>query len=147
MTGRKYETKQIVTHVIVKGGHYFLCRIALLRFELCTELRVFAVEELTAAQGINGTVLGGSHEPGTRIARDARFRPLFERGNQGVLRQLLGHADIPYDAGKSGDEAGRFDSPDSVDRAVCLGSTHYYRSHHLPRDGARRLLLGRDLRA
>jgi hypothetical protein len=57
----------------------------------------------------------GPHEPGARLLRDARTRPLLERGNQRVLRQLLGEADVADDPRETGDQPGGLDSPDGVD--------------------------------
>jgi hypothetical protein len=38
----------------------------------------------------------GSHEPGTWVIGDARFRPLPESGDQGILSEFLGEADVPH---------------------------------------------------
>ncbi len=57
--------------------------------------------------------------------------PLLQCGNEGILREFLGDADITNHAGQSGDELGGFDSPYGVDRAMCVGSGQRYRSNHL----------------
>ena len=46
--------------------------------------------------------------------------PLLERGDEGVLGQLLGEADVAHDAGEAGDERGGLDAPDGVDGAINL---------------------------
>jgi hypothetical protein len=46
---------------------------------------------------------------------------LLERGNEGILRELLGSREIADDASKTADEPGRLDPPDRLDRAVRLG--------------------------
>ena len=69
----------------------------LLRLELAAELLVLALEQLAAAQPVDGAVLRGGHQPGARVVRDARLRPLLERGDERVLRQLLGEADVAHD--------------------------------------------------
>ena len=71
-----------------------------------------------------------SQAPG--IVRDARLGPLFERGDQSVLREILGEADVAHDPREAGDEPGRLDPPDRVDGAMGVGSRHDYRSHHVP---------------
>ena len=81
-------------------------------------------------------MLRGGHEPGARVVRDARLRPLLERGDESVLRELLGEADVAHDPREAGDEPGRLDPPDRVDRAMGVGSRHGYRSHHLRSAGA-----------
>ena len=59
-------------------------------------------------------------------------RPLLERGDQRVLRQLFGEADVAHHAGEAGDELRLLDPPDRVDGAVdvgrrCIGSHGGYR--------------------
>src|SRR6266852_976051 len=83
-------------------------------------------------------MLRGGHEPGTRVVRDARLRPPFERGDERLLREVLGQSDVAHDSRESGDEPRRLDPPDRVDRAMGVGSRHGCRSHHLQFRGARR---------
>ena len=71
------------------------------------------------------------HEPGARIVGYARLRPLLKRGDESVLGEVLGEADIADDAGQAGDEPGGFDPPDCIDCAMGIGSRHGYRSHHV----------------
>jgi len=40
---------------------------------------------------------------------------LFERGNQRVLRELLGKADVAHDPGEAGNQPSGLDPPDCVD--------------------------------
>jgi hypothetical protein len=72
-------------------------------------------------------MLGGGHEPGARVLRDARLLPLLERGDEGILGQILGKADIAHDTHETADEPGRFDSPDGVNRAMGIGGGHSHR--------------------
>ena len=53
---------------------------------------------------VDRAVLRGGHEPGARVVRDARLRPLLERGDERVLRELLGEADVAHDPREAGDE-------------------------------------------
>jgi hypothetical protein len=39
---------------------------------------------------IDGTMLGGGHEPGARIVRNARLWPLLKRRNESILSEILG---------------------------------------------------------
>lgn len=73
----------------------------------------------------------GGHEPGTGILGNARLWPLLKRGNEGVLGQFLGDADVAYDARESGDHARRLDPPHRLDSTKCISSRHRYRSHHV----------------
>ena len=57
-------------------------------------------------------------EPRARIVRDTGSRPLLEREEQRVLREVLGLADIAHHPREARDDPGRLDSPDGFDRAV-----------------------------
>src|SRR5271156_3533271 len=52
------------------------------------------------------------------IRWDARRGPLFERGDQRVLSEIFGGADVARDAREADDQAWRFDTPHGVDRGV-----------------------------
>ena len=60
--------------------------------------------------------------------------------------KIFGNAHVTNDPRETGDEPCRLDPPDRVDGAMCIGSCHYYRSHHLPfrpcKPSAARLLAG-----
>ncbi|GAA3115681.1 hypothetical protein GCM10020254_72950 [Streptomyces goshikiensis] len=81
---------------------------------------------LLAANEVDGAVFGRGHEPGARFLRDARLWPLFEGGDQGVLRDLLGDSDVPHDAGDTGDDARGLDPEHRLDR---LGRRHCRHGH------------------
>ena len=86
------------------------------------DLGQLAGVRLLAAYEVDRAVLGGGHEPGARLVRDARLRPLLQRGDQGVLRELLGDADVPHDAGDTGDDPRGLDPEyrfDRFGRACC----------------------------
>ncbi len=63
---------------------------------------MLALEPLVAAQQIDGAILRGSYEPGAGVARDARLRPLLERGDQSIVRQILGQTDVAHDPRQTG---------------------------------------------
>jgi hypothetical protein len=63
-------------------------------------------------------VLPGGHEPGARVIRDARLRPLLEGGEERILGELLRQPDVTHDPCKTGHEPGRLDPPHGLDRAV-----------------------------
>ena len=85
--------------------------------QLAAELLGLALEHLAAAEAVDRAVLGGGHEPGARVVRDARLGPLLERRDQRVLGEVLGEADVAHD-GQPGDQPGRLDPPDRLDRAM-----------------------------
>ena len=94
------------------------------------KLLVLAFEALVSAPEINGTMFRSGHEPGARVVRDARRRPLLERGDESILCKLLGETDVAHDSRETRDNPGGLDPPDRVDRTMCIGSRHGYRSHH-----------------
>src|SRR5579864_3495012 len=129
MTRDKDQAQQVIAEIVVESrfkirhGHLFL-------FKLATEFFVLALQHGVSAEVVNGTMLGGGHEPGARVVRDARLRPLLERSDESVLCEILGKADIADDPRETGDEPRRLDPPDCVDGAMCVGS-HCHPSHHL----------------
>ena len=111
------------------------------------DFALVAVRPAVAPKEIDRAILRGGHEPGARVVRNARLRPLLERGDEDVLRELLGQADVALDPRDAGDEARGLDAKDradrgvdqGVDRGICLGGLHGPRSQHaLPRAQGRR---------
>src|SRR6267143_1472432 len=92
---------------------------------------MLAFEKLIPAKVIDRPMLRRGHEPGAWVVWDARLRPLFERCDESVLRELLGEADVAHNAREASDDSGRLDSPDRVNRAMRVSSRHGYPSHHL----------------
>ena len=64
--------------------------------------------------------------------------PLLESGDESILREFLGKTNVTQDARETGDDPGGLDAPDCVDGAMCIGSRHGYRSHHVRSVGASR---------
>jgi hypothetical protein len=136
MTRDKHQPQQIVADIVVKScieirhDHLSGC-------ELATEFIVFAFKQRVPAEMIDRAMLGGSHKPGPRIIRDARFRPLFERSDKGILREVLGNTDIAHNPREAGDQSRGFDPTNrvnrtvdrTIDRSMGIGS-HCYRSNH-----------------
>ena len=132
MAGGEHEAKQIVADVVVDRLVNFLECGFLLGIEIAADLRVFALGHLVPAQPVDGAALGGGRQPGAGFVGNARRRPLLERGEQRVLCQLLGEADVAHHAGEAGDDFRLLDPPDRVDRAMdvgrrCIGSHRGYR--------------------
>ena len=75
-------------------------------------------QHLVAAELVDGAALGGLHQPGAGIVRNAVLRPLLQRDHQRILRQLLGETDVARHLGQAGDELGGFDAPDGFDGAL-----------------------------
>ena len=118
MTGREDEAQQIVADVVVERGGQVVLGTHLAGFQLDAQLRVLALQHLAPAQLIDRPVLGGGHEPGARVVRDARRRPPLQRGDEGVLGEILGQTHVAHDPRQPGDEAGGLDPPHRLDRAM-----------------------------
>ena len=131
MARREDQPQQVVADVVVHRGLEIAREGVLPLFEIVTELVVLAIEHLAAAEMIDGAMLGGGHQPGAGVVRNARRRPLFERRDERVLREIFGEPDVAHDAREAGDDLRRLDAPDRVDRPMGVGSRHGYRSHHL----------------
>ena len=132
MAGNEHQAKKVVADVIVESRIEVGHRGVLPGFELVTQLLMLALEELVAAQSVDGAMLGGCHQPGSRFVGHAGFRPLLERSNERVLREILGDPDVTDYARQTANESSRLDLPDRLDGAMCIGSRHGYQSHHLP---------------
>ena len=89
-----------------------------------TIISCLRVEHLAAAQMIDRAPLGGRHQPRARVFRNAGLRPVFERGQQGILRQILGQRHVAQHPRQAGDQPGLLDPPDGEDRAMGVGGRH-----------------------
>ena len=103
MAGGEDEAQEVVADIVVERGVEIRRGLLLLGLELAAKLVVLALGELASAQAVDCAMLGGGHEPGARVVRDARLRPALERSDQRVLGELLGQADVAHHAGEAGD--------------------------------------------
>ena len=130
MARDKNQPQQIVAHIIIESrykiwhGHLFL-------FHLAPQLFVLPLQPRLATEMINRPMLRRRHQPSARIIRHARLRPLLQRSNQCVLRQILRNAHVAHHPRKPGNNPRRFDPPNRVNRAMYFGSAHSQRSHHV----------------
>ena len=67
--------------------------------QVAGEVLVFALGDGVAAEEIDGAAFGGGGEPGAGIFGDAGLRPLFEGGEEGLLGEVFGQADVAGEAG------------------------------------------------
>src|SRR5450432_2021108 len=101
MTGDEQEAQQVIANVVVESGiqirhgHLFGAKLA-------AKLLMLAIEKLGPAEMVHRTMFGGGHEPGARVVRDARLRPSLERGDESILREILGKTDIAHDPREAG---------------------------------------------
>ena len=71
MTGDEHQAQEVVADVFVERGFEIRHADLLLDLELVAELFLLALEPRVAANQVDGAMLGGAHEPGARIVRDA----------------------------------------------------------------------------
>ena len=87
-------------------------------FEFAGVLFVFALGDGVAAEEIDGAAFGGCGKPCRGIIGDPRFRPLLECGDEGLLREVFGEADVAGEARESGNDARGLDAPHGFDGAM-----------------------------
>ena len=111
------QPQQVVADVVVERASRS-APLSRCDLELAGEFLVLALER--ACRGGAGRWRGAWRSPSARRpgCPGRPTRPLLERRDQRVLRQLLGHADVAHDARQAGDEPRRLDAPDRLDRAV-----------------------------
>ena len=123
IAGDQDETQHVVAHSVVDLR--LEVRIDPLALDLeRRQALVLACDERAAPDHVDRTVARHGLEPGPRTVRDARLRPLFERSDERVLRELLGHADVTHDAHEPAHEASRLRPEDLTDRRVRVGRAH-----------------------
>jgi hypothetical protein len=131
MAGDEHQAQEVVAHVLVDRGLQVRHGQFLPDLHLAAHLLQLAVAAPVAAQDVDGAALRGGHQPGARVLRDARRRPLLDGGDQRVLRQLLGDADVAHHPRQAGDEPRRLDAEGRFDRLMIIGRWHGGRSEHL----------------
>jgi hypothetical protein len=138
VTRNENEPQQIVADIVVYRGVEIRNGRLLPRVELTTQLLVLPLGHGVAPQHVDRAMLRGTHQPGAWVVGDSRLRPLLERGDESVLRQVFGNTHVPHDPGKSRDEFRGLDSPDRLDGAMCIGSScHSCEYTSICRDEAR----------
>ena len=129
MARREHQAQQVVADVIVdRRDELLLDGSAGVGGR--SDLFVLALGEAPAAQHVDRPVLRGGHEPGARVLRHARLRPALERRDERVLGEVFRQADVAHHAREPGDQTGRLDPPDRVDRSVRILRRHSRRLEH-----------------
>jgi len=119
MARREDEAEEVIADVLVDGRiHVNALPVPL---GVASQLFVLALECLTAADQVDRAMLRRAHQPSTRALRHAFGAPLLERGDEGILCELLSRPDVADDASQPGNEPGRLDPPDRFDRSMRLG--------------------------
>src|SRR5690349_16987227 len=100
MARREDEAEEIVPNALV--SRRVEIEAFLIPLEIASDCFVLALEGLTAADQVDGAVLRGPHQPGSRPLRHAFGGPLLESGNKGVLCELFSHSNVADDASQPG---------------------------------------------
>ena len=95
-----------------------------LGFQLAGQRGVPIVEAVLAAPLVDGLALGDRRQPGAGVARHARLRPLRQRVDERLLRQVFGEADIADRPGQRRDDLGGLHPPHRVDGLAQIGGGH-----------------------
>jgi hypothetical protein len=112
MAGGEDQPQYVVLDVVVELDFVH----GVFRFgELPADLSDLALEAGVPPHAIDVATARDGGQPGTRVAGHPRRRPLHQRGDEGVLREVLGQADVADRAGESSDEPCRLDPPDRLD--------------------------------
>ena len=124
MAGGEDEPQKVVVERVVGRGRKVLLINGRAQLRIAAQLLGLTLVDLRAPQPVDAAMLGGGHEPGARVVRDARLRPLLEGGEERILGDLLGHPDVPHDPREAGHQLRRLDPPDRLDRPVRVSNRH-----------------------
>ena len=111
MAGEEHQAEHVVLDVVdggVEVGHVDL-------LEPVSDFGGTAAQGLRAPEVVDGAALRDGHQPGARVPWYAGFRPLLQRGDQSVLREILGKPEVVSHPGQTGDEPGRLVAPNGRD--------------------------------
>ena len=114
VAGREDQPQQVIAHIVIQRSLEIGHRVFLARLHLVADLLVFVIGQLVAAEMIDAAALGDGHQPRAGITRDAFLRPLLERGDERILRQILGQADVARHPRERRNQLRRLDLPDRV---------------------------------
>ncbi len=130
----EHQSQQVVADIIVKSGVEIGHSVLLLQ-QLVAEFLVFPIEQAVTAEVVDCPVFCGGRQPGAGVPRHALGGPLLERGDQRVVRQVFGDADVADHARQAGDDLRGFDTPDRFNGSMDVGCGHRHPSNHLPQLG------------
>ena len=124
MAGGEDEPQKVVVERVVGRGRKVLLISGRAQFRVAGELLGLALVDLRAPQPVDAAMLGGGHEPGARVVRDARLRPLLKRGDERLLGKVLGERDVAHQAGNARDQPRGLDPPHGLDGARDVATRH-----------------------
>ena len=124
VAGGEHEPQQVVLEGIVDVRREIGRFARSAPLGLVAELACLSLVYLGATQAVDRPVLAHSHQPAARVLRHARVGPLLEGGDECLLGEVLGEADIADETCKAGDQPRRLDAPDGIDRPVDIARPH-----------------------
>ena len=124
MAGDEHEPQQVIADDILGARLHRAAVAFLLHFKLVPERLMLTRQHAPPPQLIDGAVLGGRHQPGTGVVGNAVLRPVLERSDERILRQLLRQPDVAQHAREAGDESRGLDAPHGIDGAMGIRSLH-----------------------
>jgi len=130
VTGDEDEAEKVVSNGVVER-EVEIRQGLFEEHEVASQIFLFPVGDSVATEEIDGAAFGGGGEPCAGVFGDTGSRPLFQGGEQGLLCEVFGKADVSGEASEPGDDASRLDAPDGFNGAVWIGSRHCYRSHQI----------------
>jgi hypothetical protein len=113
MAYHEREAQHVIADFVV---NFFI--VVRLRIEIAQQFFVFAFERFLPPDCVDGATLGCRHKPGAGIVREALPRPLRERRDESILREIFGPSDVANDPRQRRDELRGFDAPDRIE---CFG--------------------------
>ena len=121
MTSGKDQPQDVIVDDLIQCLVHCLSQLLLSFLKLPGNFLVLLREHLRTAETIDGATLCRGHQPCSGIFRDTLIGPPLQGGNQRVLGQFLGNADVAGDAGDRSDHPRRLDLPHRLDRPVDVG--------------------------
>ena len=118
MAGSEDEAEDVVVDVLERGVEVALGQLGHPQLLHVSHLLQLAREVDVAPDAVDGPPPGGRREPCTRLGRYAVAGPLLERLHEGVLREVLGEADVTDDAGHDRRDLGGLHAPDGLEGAL-----------------------------
>jgi hypothetical protein len=142
MASRKNEPQNIVAGntagLVVECFVPFVFDVSTVRVGIAGKRFVFSRRHLLPTNCIHAAILRARHEPRARIFRHAVPRPLFERGDKRILRELFGEPRVPHYAREAGDQLRRFEPENCLNRALGIGNNHVPPIPYLLRSSSRK---------
>lgn len=123
MAGREDQGQELVAEIVVQGRLERRDPVGL-GIPLARQCQMHAIARPVATDCVDAAALGGGHQPGAWIGRNAFAGPIGQGCDDGILGEFLGAIDVAHDAGQTRDEPGPFKAKNRFDRPPCLTCSH-----------------------